>query len=128
MKLNVLFGAETTAQDQLVYVNHAILGKMLESPTLRQQAANNTKKQFATSPDLKMQLTHAIMPAYDAHTSTQALNLQTIRRGILDILLVPFVSPFGFAIRLAQDLEPVETAQGLSLSNGFCQIRCRRFF
>ncbi len=88
-KVNDLFGFETTDQEQLVYVNHAIMGKMLESETLRQQAANNTKEQFATSPDLKNQLTNAIMAAYDAHTlmSTQALNFRTIQSGILDILL-----------------------------------------
>jgi type I restriction enzyme R subunit len=38
-KLNELFGAETTEQDQLVYVNHVIRGKMLESKKLRQQAS-----------------------------------------------------------------------------------------
>ena len=88
-KLNDLFGGDTTDQDQLGYVKHAILGKMLESPTLREQAASNTKEQFAASPDLKNQLTNAIMAAYDAHTlmSTQALNSQAIQRGILDILL-----------------------------------------
>jgi type I restriction enzyme R subunit len=49
-KLNELFGSETTDQDQLVYVNGVIMGKMLESETLRKQAANNSKEQFATSP------------------------------------------------------------------------------
>jgi len=32
-KLNELFGGETTDQDQLVYVNHVIKGKLLESAT-----------------------------------------------------------------------------------------------
>ena len=88
-KLNELFGAETTDQDQLVYVNHVIKGKLLESETLRQQATNNTKEQFANSPDLKTELLNAIMGALDAHTSmsTQALNSPTVQSGIKDILL-----------------------------------------
>ena len=66
-----------------------IRGKLLESETLRQQAANNTKEQFATSPDLDTELTNAIVDALDAHTSmsTQALNSEAVRRGIKDILL-----------------------------------------
>lgn len=88
-KLNDLFGAETTEQDQLVYVNHVIRGKMLESETLRQQAANNTKEQFATSPDLDKELENAIVEALDAHTSmsTKALNSDAVRRGLKNILL-----------------------------------------
>ena len=78
-----------TDQDQLVYVNHVIKGKLLESATLQQQAANNTKEQFANSPDLKTELLNAIMGALDAHNSmsTQALNSATVQDGIKDILL-----------------------------------------
>jgi type I restriction enzyme R subunit len=88
-KLNELFGSETTEQDQLVYVQHVIRGKMLESQTLRQQATNNTKEQFATSPDLDKELENAIVEALDAHTSmsTQALNSEAVRRGLKNILL-----------------------------------------
>jgi type I restriction enzyme R subunit len=88
-KLNDLFGSDTTDQDQLVYVNHVLKRKLLESETLRQQAANNTKEQFANSPDLKTELLNAIMGALDAHTSmsTQALNSPTVQSGIKDILL-----------------------------------------
>lgn len=88
-KLNALFGAETTEQDQLVYVNHVIMGKLLASQTLRQQASNNSKAQFANSPDLMSELLNAIMGALDAHTSmsTQALNSPTVQSGIKDILL-----------------------------------------
>jgi type I restriction enzyme R subunit len=88
-KLNGLFGGDTTEQDQLVYVNQVIRGKMLESETLRQQAVNNTKEQFATSPDLDRELDNAIMAALDAHTSmsTQALNSLVVRRGIKELLL-----------------------------------------
>jgi type I restriction enzyme R subunit len=88
-KVNDLFQGELTDQDKLVYVNGVIKGKLLESETLRQQAANNTKEQFANSPDLNKELLNAIMGALDAHNlmSTQALNSEQVRRGIKDILL-----------------------------------------
>lgn len=88
-KLNELFGGDTTDRDQLVYVNHVIKGKLLESETLKQQAASNTKEQFANSPDLKTELVNAIMGALDAHTSmsTQALNSPAVQNGMRDILL-----------------------------------------
>jgi type I restriction enzyme, R subunit len=88
-KLNDLFGVDTTDQDKLVYVNHVIKGKLLESETLRQQAASNTKEQFANSPDLNTELLNAIMGALDAHNSmsTQALNSTAVQGGIKDILL-----------------------------------------
>jgi len=88
-KVNDLFEGELTDQDKLVYVNSVIKGKLLESETLRQQATNNTKEQFANSPDLQAELMNAIMDALDAHTamSTQALNSQIVQRGMKDILL-----------------------------------------
>ncbi|HQT00211.1 MAG: type I restriction endonuclease subunit R [Hydrogenophilales bacterium 16-64-46] len=88
-KVNDLFEGVLTDQDKLVYVNNVIKGKLLESETLRQQATNNTKEQFANSPDLKTELLNAIMGALDAHTlmSTQALNSSTVQGGLKDILL-----------------------------------------
>jgi type I restriction enzyme R subunit len=88
-KLNDLFGNDTSEQDQLRYVNGTILGKVAESATLQQQAANNTKEQFANSPDLHTELQNAIIESYDAHTamSTKALNSPIVLRGILDVLL-----------------------------------------
>ena len=88
-KLNDLFDGELTDKDKLVYVNHVIKGKLLESETLQQQAASNTKEQFGNSPDLNHELLNAIMGALDAHTamSTQALNSEDVRRGLKDILL-----------------------------------------
>jgi type I restriction enzyme R subunit len=88
-KLNELFGSDTTDQDQLVYVNHVIMGKLLESETLMQQAVNNSKEQFANSPDLNKELMNAIMNALEAHSSmsAQALNSPDVQRGIKDILL-----------------------------------------
>lgn len=78
-----------TDQDKLVYVNNVIKGKLLESAKLMQEASNNTKEQFANSPDLKSELMNAIMEALDAHNlmSTQALNSPAIQGGIKDILL-----------------------------------------
>ena len=88
-KVNDLFEGELTEQDKLVYVNDVIKGKLLESETLQQQAANNTKEQFANSPDLKNELLNAIMGALDAHNamSTEALNSPTVQSGMTDILL-----------------------------------------
>ena len=88
-KVNDLFQGELTDQDKLVYVNHVIKGKLLESETLQQQAKNNTKEQFANSPDLKTELLNAIMGALDAHSvmSTQALNSPAVQSGMKDILL-----------------------------------------
>ncbi|WP_422929147.1 type I restriction endonuclease subunit R [Singulisphaera sp. PoT] len=90
-RVNDLFEGELTDQDKLVYVNNVIMGKLLESETLQQQATNNTKEQFANSPDLKNELLNAIMSALDAHTamSTQALGSESVRRGIKDVLLGP---------------------------------------
>lgn len=88
-KVNDLFEGELTDQDKLVYVNKVIMGKLLESPKLQQQAANNSREQFANSPDLNSELLSAIISALDAHTlmSTQALNSPTVRQGLKDILL-----------------------------------------
>jgi len=90
-RLNELFEGDLTDQDKLVYVNNVIMGKLLESETLKQQATNNTKEQFANSPDLKSELMNAIIGALEAHTamSTQALGSETVRSGIKDVLLGP---------------------------------------
>lgn len=90
-KVNGLFEGELSDDDQLVYVNGVIKGKLLENEMLMQQAASNSKEQFANSPDLKDALMHAIMDALDAHTSmsTQALGSARVRDGLTDILLGP---------------------------------------
>jgi type I restriction enzyme R subunit len=58
---------------------------------LVQQAMSNSKEQFASSPDLKNALLHAIMDAFEAHSvmSTQALSSERVREGLKDILLGP---------------------------------------
>ena len=90
-KVNELFKGDLTDNDKLVYVNNVIMGKLLESETLAKQAANNTKEQFANSPDLKTELVNAIIDALDAHTvmSSQALGSEEVQRGLREILLGP---------------------------------------
>jgi type I restriction enzyme, R subunit len=90
-KVNGLFEGELTNDDQLLYVNGVLKGKLLENELLVQQAASNSKEQFASSPDLKDALMHAIIDAFDAHTtmSRQALDSERVRDGLKDILLGP---------------------------------------
>ncbi len=90
-KVNDLFEGDLIEDDRLVYVNNVIKGKLLESKTLVQQAANNTKEQFANSPDLSSELMNAIMDALAAHNtmSKQALESEKVQRGLRDILLGP---------------------------------------
>ena len=90
-RVNDLFEGDLTDDDRLVYVNNVIKGKLLESETLVQQAANNTKEQFSNSPDLSSELLNAIMDALTAHNtmSKQALESEHVRAGLKDILLGP---------------------------------------
>ena len=90
-EVNGLFEGELTEDDQLVYVNGVIKGKLLENETLMQQAASNSKEQFASSPDLSKALSDAIMDAFEAHQimSSQALGSERVREGLRDILLGP---------------------------------------
>jgi type I restriction enzyme R subunit len=90
-RVNGLFEGQLTDDDQLLYVNGVLKGKLLENQTLVEQAGSNSKEQFANSPDLKDALLHAIMDALEAHTtmSTQALGSERIRNGLKDILLGP---------------------------------------
>ena len=90
-RVNTLFEGELTDDDKLVYVNNVLKGKLLESAILVQQAANNTKEQFANSPDLANELMNAIIDAFEAHStmSKQALGSEKVRHGLKDILLGP---------------------------------------
>jgi type I restriction enzyme R subunit len=90
-KVNDLFGADTTEGDKLVYVNNVIKEKLMESETLRQQAANNSKEQFANSPDLEREITNAIMDAETAMSSLskEALESERVRSGLKDVLMGP---------------------------------------
>jgi type I restriction enzyme R subunit len=90
-KVNDLFDGELTEDDKLVNVNNVIKGKLLESETLVQQASNNTKEQFANSPDLANGILNAVMDAFAAHSamSKQALDSEKVRSGLKDVLLGP---------------------------------------
>ena len=90
-KVNTLFEGELSNDDKLVYVNHVLKGKLLESDILVQQASNNTKEQFSNSPDLATEIMNAVMDALSAHTtmSKQALDSEKVRSGLKDILLGP---------------------------------------
>ena len=79
-KVNDLFEGDLTDQDKLVYVNNVIKGKLLESQKLKQQAANNTKEQFANSPDLKTEIMNAVMSALEAHTAMRSAGAEFQRR------------------------------------------------
>jgi type I restriction enzyme R subunit len=89
--VNTLFDGELSDEDKLVYVNHVLKGKLLESDILVQQASNNTKEQFSNSPDLATEIMNAVMDALSAHTtmSKQALDSERVRGGLKDILLGP---------------------------------------
>jgi type I restriction enzyme R subunit len=89
--VNDLFEGELSDDDKLVYVNDVLKTKLLESGILVQQAANNTKEQFSTSPDLDQEVLNAVMDALAAHTvmSKQALDSERVRTGLKDILLGP---------------------------------------
>lgn len=90
-KVNGLFDGDLSDEDQLVYVNNVLKGKLLESQELATQARNNSKSQFAASPTLDDQLMNAIMDALAAHQtmSKQALDSARVREGLKDVLLGP---------------------------------------
>jgi type I restriction enzyme, R subunit len=89
--VNDLFEGDLTDDDQLVYVNNVIKGKLLESKELVLQASNNTKAQFANSPTLSKEIMNAVMDALAAHStmSKQAIDSEKVREGLKDVLLGP---------------------------------------
>jgi len=91
-KLNELFTGELTDDDKVIYVGKVIKGKMLESTTLQQQAASNSKEQFKTSPDLLTSSMDAIIEALDAHQtmSKQALDNPYVRTKMVELLIDKF--------------------------------------
>ena len=89
-KVNDLFEGDLTPGDKLVYVNNAIRGKLMENQDLMNQAANNSKEQFAASPDLDRHIESAIIDSMDAFAtmSKQAL-VPKNKSAIKDVLLGP---------------------------------------
>lgn len=90
-KLADIFNGELTDEDKLVYVNCVIKNKLLSSELLLQQAKNNSKEQFAHSPDLAHEIMHAIVEAFAAQSSMskQALDSEKVRNSLRDALLGP---------------------------------------
>ena len=87
-QLNTLFGSDMTDGDLLSYAR-TVNEKTLESEVLQQQAANNSKEQFANSPDLTKAILEAILDSMDAQSelSKRALNSKLIQEGLKRVLL-----------------------------------------
>ena len=64
---------------------------VMESEVLAEQAKNNSKAQFAASPNFEAELMNAIIEAFEAHQimSKQALDSERVRDGIKNVLLGP---------------------------------------
>ena len=88
-RVNELFEGELTDDDKLIYVNSVLKGKLLENETLREQAANNSKAQFESSPDLNSAVVDAVLSAQQAHQrmSNQALHDPKVMKGLVEILV-----------------------------------------
>jgi len=88
--LNDLFEGELTDGDLVAFFD-GVRTKMLESGKLRDQAAANSKEQFANSPSLNDEQMSAIMDLMAAHhsMSKQALNSESLRARMLATLLGP---------------------------------------
>lgn len=106
-RVNGLFEGQLSDGDQLLYVNGVLKGKLLENDTLVQQAGSNSKEQFASSPDLREALVHAIIDALDAHSamSTQALKSERTQDALMNILLGPGQLYEALRTRACQDGE-----------------------
>jgi type I restriction enzyme R subunit len=90
-KVNGLFESKVSEDDKLLYVNGVLKGKLAENERLVEQSVVNSKAQFANSPDLRAALMDAIIDAEEAHAamSTEAINSERLREGLLDFLLGP---------------------------------------
>jgi type I restriction enzyme R subunit len=87
-QLNTLFGSDMTDGDLLSYAR-TVSEKTLESEVLQQQAANNSKEQFANSPDLTSAILSAILDSMDAQTelSKRAIGSKDIQERLKRVLL-----------------------------------------
>ena len=89
-KVNDLFGADTTDGDKLAWI-HTKKEKLLENDTLIQQALNNTRDQFAESPDLERLFIDALIDSAEAQSKLDlaALKDKRIQTELLGLLLGP---------------------------------------
>jgi type I restriction enzyme R subunit len=86
-RLNDLFEGELSEADLLSYANH-IRDKMLENPTLEQQAQHNTKEQFALG-DFQKVMLETVVEGLDNYQSMagQVLSNERVREGFAAVLL-----------------------------------------
>lgn len=87
-QLNEIYGTDTSEGDNLSHAT-TLNEKVLESPILQKQAANNSKEQFANSPDLTTAILNAVIEAMDVQNelSTKALNSAEIRESLKWLML-----------------------------------------
>lgn len=86
-QMNDLFAGDLSEADLLSYARH-ITGKLLENPMLAQQAANNTKEQFAMG-DFPTAFTNTIVDALESYQSMadQVLSKDATRQGFERLVL-----------------------------------------
>ena len=112
-KLNYIFEGQLTDSDKLVYVNNVLKGQLLESELLQQQAASNSKEQFANSAELQSELTNSIINALDAHPAmgSKALNNPALQLGFMDLLLNQAGLWEGLRERAAAEVDSVSATE-----------------
>lgn len=90
-RVNDLFGADTTDDDKLNYVNGFLKSHMLASEELKLQAMNNTRAQFDNSPTLRREFMDAVMDSDAAFNSMsrKVLASDALREELLRVLLGP---------------------------------------
>jgi type I restriction enzyme R subunit len=86
-KMNEVFEGEVTDADALTFA-YGVRDKMLESPTLREQARHNSKAQFALG-DFKTELLNAVIASLDSYQDKagQVLSNEKTRATFSSILL-----------------------------------------
>jgi type I restriction enzyme R subunit len=86
-RMNTLFEGELTDADLLNYAHH-VRDKMLESEVLAQQAATNSKEQFALG-DFNTIMMDAVIEGLDNYQSmaSQVLGSEKVKKGFADLLL-----------------------------------------
>lgn len=86
-QMNSLFEGDLTDADLLNYANH-IRDKMMESDVLAQQAASNSKEQFALG-DFNDVMMDAVIEGLDNYQSmaSQVLGNERVKKGFTDLLL-----------------------------------------
>jgi type I restriction enzyme R subunit len=86
-KMNDLFEGDLSEADLLSFATH-IRDKMLENPALKQQAASNTKEQFALG-DFRKAMMNAVVTGMSNYQSMgkQVLSNERVREGFASVVL-----------------------------------------